>query len=40
MYFTGHGSVNSLEDGISKTIEWASSKKISVNLDKWVKSVR
>ena len=29
-----------LEDGISKTIEWASSKKISVNLDKWVKSVR
>jgi UDP-glucuronate 4-epimerase len=29
-----------LEDGISKTIEWASSKEISVNLDKWVKSVR
>jgi UDP-glucuronate 4-epimerase len=29
-----------LEDGISKTIEWASRNEISVNLDKWVKSVK
>ena len=29
-----------LEDGISKTIEWASSDEISKNLDKWVKSVK
>jgi len=29
-----------LEDGISKTIEWASSDVISKNLDKWVKSVK
>ena len=29
-----------LEDGISKTIEWASRDVISKNLDKWVKSVK
>ena len=29
-----------LEDGISKTIEWASRNEISTNLDKWVKSVK
>jgi UDP-glucuronate 4-epimerase len=29
-----------LEDGISKTIEWASRNVISKNLDKWVKSVK
>ena len=29
-----------LEDGISKTIEWASKEVISKNLDKWVKSVK
>jgi len=29
-----------LEDGISKTIEWASTNEISANLDKWVKSVK
>ena len=29
-----------LEDGISKTIEWASRNEISANLDKWVKSVK
>lgn len=29
-----------LEDGISKTIEWASKNEISTNLDKWVKSVK
>jgi UDP-glucuronate 4-epimerase len=29
-----------LEDGISKTIEWASRNEISINLDKWVKSVK
>ena len=29
-----------LEDGISKTIEWASRDAISKNLDKWVKSVK
>jgi UDP-glucuronate 4-epimerase len=29
-----------LEDGISRTIEWASRNEISVNLDKWVKSVK
>ena len=29
-----------LEDGISMTIDWASRNEISVNLDKWVKSVK
>ena len=29
-----------LEDGISMTIDWASRKEISSNLDKWVKSVK
>jgi len=29
-----------LEDGISMTIDWASRKEISLNLDKWVKSVK
>jgi len=29
-----------LEDGISKTIKWASRNEISANLDKWVKSVK
>jgi UDP-glucuronate 4-epimerase len=29
-----------LEDGISKTIEWASRNEISANLDKWVTSVK
>ena len=29
-----------LEDGISVTIDWASRNEISLNLDKWVKSVK
>jgi UDP-glucuronate 4-epimerase len=29
-----------LEDGIALTIEWASRNEISLNLDKWVKSVK
>ena len=29
-----------LEDGILKTIEWASGDEVSKNLDKWVKSVK
>jgi len=29
-----------LEDGLAKTFEWATQSEISVNLDKWVKSVR
>ena len=29
-----------LEDGISMTIDWASRNEISLNLDKWVKSVK
>jgi hypothetical protein len=28
-----------LKDGLAKTLEWATQSEISINLDKWVKSV-